>query len=161
MATRKKQELQEQIEETRELDHDDRFEGAIAEAEGVPLEVDEFEEFDGEEEIVPGGPTYDQIEAWKSKFQDKVFLTEIEGDVYIWRPIRRIEYKNLMKAQKGNDSQQARFHLEERICDTCILYPANFRATGMSSGLAGVPSLLSEMVLNKSGFTPTIQAMPL
>lgn len=123
---------------------------------GVEEEVDAFVDIDGEQEITPGGPTFDQVEEWKSKYQGNVFLTEIEGKVYVWRPIRRIEYKNIMKNQNAD-----RYYNEERICDTCILFPQNYRSSAMANGLAGVPTMISELILEKSGFNPTINAVQL
>ena len=124
--------------------------------EGVKQEVDAFEEVDGDQPIVPNGPTLDQVEEWKSRFQDNVFLTEIQGEIYVWRPIRRIEYKGIMKVPNAD-----RYFNEEKICDTCILFPANFRSAAMSNGLAGVPTILSELILEQSGFNPTVNAVRL
>ena len=128
----------------------------VMELDGVQEEVDAFEDIDGEQEIVPGGPTYDMVEDWKSRFQGNVFLTEIEGKIYVWRPIRRIEYKGIMKNANAD-----RYYNEERICDTCVLFPEQYRSAAMSNGLAGVPTMLSELILEKSGFNPTINAVQL
>lgn len=149
MAPRKKQ-VEQEVEQQEELEVE------AVQIEAVEEDVDSFEEVAGDDEIVPGGPTNDQVEDWKSRFQDKVFMTEIESKFYVWRPIRRTEYKNIMKIQNAD-----RYYTEEQICTKCILFPENFRATGMANGLAGVPSVLAELILEKSGFNPTIQAVQL
>ena len=49
---------------------------------------------DGKELLFPDGPTISKVEEWKSLHGD-IFLSEFGEDVYIWRIIRRQEYKAL------------------------------------------------------------------
>lgn len=151
MARAKKEVVEQEVNFDMEMDAEE-----AERIEGVKEEVDAFEEVDGEQPIVPNGPTLDQVEEWKSRFQDNVFLSEIQGEIYVWRPIRRIEYKGIMKIPNAD-----RYFNEEKICDTCILFPANFRSAAMSNGLAGVPTILSELILEQSGFNPTVNAVRL
>ena len=102
---------------------------------------------DGKELLFEGGPTLEKIEEWKSLFSDEIYLTEFDDDVFLWRPINRKEYKDVMKIQ-GADS----FYKEERICERVVLFPANYSFMTMTAGKAGIPTVLSEYIMEKSGF---------
>lgn len=111
----------------------------------------------GDELLFPGGPTFNELEDWKSRFNGEVYMTEFEeDDIYIWRPIKRKEYKDISKIQ-GADQ----FYKEERICEKCVLFPKNYSYVAMTNGKAGTPSLLSELILEKSGFVAKTGAMKL
>lgn len=125
------------------------------------VHIDELgEEVDpskGPELVFPNGPTYDELEKWKSQFNGDIFMTEFDDDdIFIWRPIRRKEYKDISKI---NNADQ--FYKEERICEKCVLFPRNYSYMSMTQGKAGIPSLLSELILEKSGFAAKTGAMRL
>jgi hypothetical protein len=110
----------------------------------------------GEELLFPNGPSVSQVEEWKSRFGDEVYLTEFEEEIFLWRPISRKEYKGVMKIQNADS-----FYKEERICEAVVLYPANYNFMTMTSGKAGIPTLLAELVMEKSGFQAKTGAMKL
>lgn len=110
---------------------------------------------DGKELLFPDGPTISKVEEWKSLHGD-IFLSEFGEDVYIWRIIRRQEYKAIMKVQSADAHYR-----EERICEAVVLYPENYDFNAMANGKAGIPTLLGEMILEKSGFQATTGAMQL
>lgn len=117
---------------------------------------DAFEGEDGESLLFPGGPTLDQVEEWRSRYKD-IYLTEFdEGDVIIWRTLVRKEYKEIMKIN-GADS----YYKEERICEKVVLYPKDFGFMSMAQGKAGIPTLVAELVMEKSGFQAKTGAMRL
>ncbi len=110
-----------------------------------------------EEEIWPKGPTAGQVKAWKKEFGD-VYVTSISYDKHIaWRTLNRLEYKNLFKkmeqlVQAGQLTQsEANLWNEEAISETCILYP-QYDKQSLISEMAGLPSLISQEVLEASGF---------
>lgn len=110
----------------------------------------------GEELLFSEGPSVAQVEEWKSQFGDEVYLTEFEEEIFLWRPISRKEYKQVMKVQNADS-----FYKEERICEACILFPAQYNFMNMSMGKAGVPTLLAELIMEKSGFQAKTAAMKL
>lgn len=110
----------------------------------------------GEELLFPSGPSLKQVEEWKSRFSEEVYLTEFEEDIFLWRPITRKEYKQIMKINNADS-----FYKEERICEACVLYPQNYNFMTMTSGKAGIPTLLAELVMEKSGFQAKTGAMKL
>lgn len=108
----------------------------------------------GEELLFPGGPSLNKIEEWKSQFGGEVYLTEFEEEVFLWRPIKRKEYKEIAKIQNADS-----FYKEERICERCVLYPEGYNFMAMTAGKAGIPTLLAELIMEKSGFQAKTGAM--
>jgi hypothetical protein len=126
------------------------------------IETDEdvalgVEDLPDDELIWPGGPTAGQIKLWKQEYGD-VYVTSITYDKHIaWRTLNRLEYKNLVKkmeqlVQAGQLTQsEANLWNEEAITEICILYPA-YDKQSLVSEMAGLPSLISQEVLEASGF---------
>ena len=117
----------------------------------------EVEDLPDEEQIWPGGPTAGQIKMWKKEYGD-VYVTSITYDKHIaWRTLNRLEYKNLVKkmeqlVQAGQLTQsEANLWNEEAITEICILYPA-YDKQSLVTEMAGLPSLISQEVLEASGF---------
>lgn len=122
----------------------------------VETEVEDREEDEAEGLLFPDGPTLDMVEEWRSRYTN-IYLTEFDdGEVFIWRSLIRKEYKEVMKVQNADS-----FYKEERICERVLLWPQGYNFMAMSSGKAGVPTLISELVLEKSGFQAKTGAMPL
>lgn len=106
--------------------------------------------------LFPNGPTMNQVEEWKSRYKE-IFLTEFDDDlVFIWRTLNRKEYKDIIKIQNADN-----LYREERICERCVVWPENYSYMSMSSGRAGIPSLLAEQVMDKSGFVAKTGALKL
>ena len=135
-------------------------EESMMEQESPVVNIGNVEEDDvslAEQEVFPGGPTYNQLESWKSMYNKEVYMTEFDEDtVFVWRPLKRKEYKDIAKLQNADN-----FYKEERICDKAVLFPENYGHMHMSAGKAGIPTLLSEMILEKSGFVSKTGAMRL
>jgi hypothetical protein len=96
--------------------------------------------------VFEGGPTRREVEEWKEKY-GPVYFTPFEDEVFIWRTLEREEYKSLI-----NDRTLSTMDREEIMCEKCVLYPRNYTREKMKTGKAGQPSLLSEMIMDKSGF---------
>ncbi len=132
---------------------DEAIQDALADEE-APLGVEDLPD---DELIWPGGPTAGQIKLWKQEYGD-VYVTSITYDKHIaWRTLNRLEYKNLVKkmeqlVQAGQLSQtEANLWNEEAITEICILYPA-YDKQSLVAEMAGLPSLISQEVLEASGF---------
>jgi hypothetical protein len=137
MAKKKQEELVEEVE---------LMEAEVSEETTLEVQDDMYGE-DGKELLFPGGPTLDKVEEWKSLHQGEVYLTEFDDEVFLWRPIKRKEYKEIMKVQNADS-----YYKEERICERCILFPENYSFMNMATGKAGIPTLLAELIMEKSGF---------
>lgn len=115
------------------------------------------EDLDENEEIWSGGPTAKMIVDWKEQYGD-VYVTSVTYENHVvWRVLNRLEYKNIVKqmetfVQEGQmTSAEANMWNEEAIANTCILYPA-MDSGELTGSMAGVPSLISQEVLEASGF---------
>ncbi len=99
---------------------------------------------DGEE----GSPTQYELEEWKDMY-GVFYISSIgdDDDLYIWRTLKRLEYKQLIKSGLAND--QMRY--EESVLTRCSLWP-KLNIEVMAQTKAGVVETLAKQVLYKSGF---------
>ena len=126
--------------------------------EKVPVDqAQTVEELEDDQAIFDNGPTAAQIIAWK-KQHGEVYVTSISFDKHIvWRVLSRIEYKQLVKkmetlVQAGQLSNaEANMWNEEAISELCILFPS-YDKKSFTADMAGLPSLISQEVLEASGF---------
>lgn len=125
--------------------------------EDMPEESISVEDLDDAEEIWEGGPNAGQIKMWKQNHGD-VYVTSITFEKHVvWRTLTRNEYKQLVKkmeqlVQAGQlSTAEANLWNEEAITEICLLFPAYDRVA-LSNEMAGLPSLLSQEILEASGF---------
>ena len=118
--------------------------------------VAELEDLDPEAEVWPGGPKAKLVQKWK-KLHREIYVSVFLEDYVLWRPIKRSEYKehvlNLeaMSEAQGLSPSEANFLNEEIITAMCVLYP-KWDMDDLDDGLAGIPSLISQEILEASGF---------
>jgi hypothetical protein len=105
--------------------------------------------------IFPGGPYLSQVQSWKKQFGE-IYIAEINDELYIFRPLNRYEYKQIMATPNLDPLQR-----EEIIVEICTLYPTAFTFEEMSSGKAGIPAVLAEQILEKSGFNRNVSVRAL
>lgn len=142
-----------------EIKSEEESELEIPETSDFDLDGAELEQEEVDEDLLfPGGPTVEDVEEWKSRYNGEVFLTDFEdGEIYLWRPINRKEYKSIMGIEGSSG-----MYREEAICQTVILWPKGNISTKLRTfGKAGVPTLLSELILEKSGYNPNTQTIRL
>ena len=105
-------------------------------------------EIDLKQEIFPGGPTFEVVDEWKARFGEIYSTTFDEDETFIWRTMNRVEYKEVLNI-KGADLM----YREERICTKCVLWPIGYDPIKIAAGKAGIPTLLTEQIMDKSGFS--------
>ena len=122
-----------------------------------PSQATSVEELADDVVIFDNGPTAGQIKAWKKEYGE-VYVTSVSFDKHIvWRVLSRIEYKQLVKKmeqmmQAGQiSSAEANMWNEEAIAELCILFPS-YDKRALTEEMAGLPSLISQEVLEASGF---------
>lgn len=102
-----------------------------------------------DEPLFPGGPYKSQIEAWKKEWEGySIYVTEILTEKFVFRTLNRFEYKQLISLQNVDALQR-----EEVICQTVTLWPGGYEWKTMATDKAGLPSTLSDIIMEKSGFT--------
>ena len=119
----------------------------LEEVDELHEDIEEEARFKGEDEIYPGGPTYDKLQDWKSRFDGEVYMSDFNDTIFIWRPIRRKEYKEIQNIENINE-----YYMEEQICQRCMLWPEDYAMQKMTFGKAGIPTTLSQLIMERSGF---------
>ena len=102
-------------------------------------------------------PTQEWIDEQKKK-HGRIFTTTISGEVYIYRFLKRLEFRELNKGltpemtQQGPvvNSEQA-MEVEDRITEMCTLWPEKYSRDNVP---AAVPAILSAYISDSSGTQP-------
>lgn len=140
-----KNEVQEEVQESVEIQE---------EAQESEPETEWFTGADGvkytEEEwaapVVRNGPSRMEVEEWKER-HGTVYFTPFDSEVFVWRRLLRPEYREIIR-----DTTLNALDREEYFTEKCVLYPRNFSLEKIKKSRAGIASLLSEMIMDKSGF---------
>ncbi|EOO44552.1 hypothetical protein [Bacillus cereus] len=106
----------------------------------------EYSEEEWNAPVVKNGPTRCEIEEWKERYGG-IYFTPFEGEPFVWRTLSRPEYREIIR-----DQTLTALDREEMFTEKCVLFPRNFTIEKMLKSRAGIPSLLSEMIMDKSGF---------
>ena len=103
------------------------------------------------EEISPigivGGPSQVQIDEWKVKFGEIYVVKFSETEKYIYRPMRRFEYKQIVAMGQSENKSFA----EEKIAQMCIVWPT-IDPTKLTTLKAGTVSTIVDLVMSSSNF---------
>ena len=79
-----------------------------------------------------------------------------KGEPFIIRPLERFEYKEIIGTPNTDPLMR-----EEMMCEYCVLYPQQYDFTMMSGQKAGYPAILSEVIMEHSGFTKDVEVQRL
>lgn len=138
-----------------ELEDDEQFLADIEQDD--QKQYTDIEEVPDEEEIWKDGPKAGIVKEWKKQYGD-IYVTSITYDKHVvWRVLNRAEYKQIVKkmeqlVQSGQlSTAEANMWNEETIAELCMLYPRFDKANAVGF-MAGLPSLISQEVLEASGF---------
>ena len=91
------------------------------------------------------GVTQETVNEWKGKFGE-IQLINLGEEQYVFRPIKRFEYKIVM-----NNPDSNRAFNEEKIVQMCVIHPA-MDVTKMPGMKAGTISTLVELIMAASNF---------
>lgn len=102
-------------------------------------------------------PTQEWIVEHKKKY-GRIFTTVIAGEVYVYRYLKRSEFRELNKGltpemtQQGPvvNSEQA-MEVEDNITEMCTLWPEDYSKDNVP---AAVPAILSAYISDSSGTQP-------
>lgn len=104
-----------------------------------------------EEYFCEGGPLKSDIAIWKKQYTHDgggVYTIDnlVEGVVFVYRTITRLEYKEIMAVPNSDALQR-----EERIVNKCLLYPTiNFETMALTAG--GLIGTIAQKILESSKF---------
>lgn len=96
--------------------------------------------------VVRNGPTRGEVENWKKQY-GSIYMTPFDDEIYVWRTLQRPEYREIIR-----DTALTALDREEKFTEKCVLYPYGFSLEKIKESRAGIPSLLAEMIMEKSGF---------
>jgi hypothetical protein len=98
-------------------------------------------------EGITDAPNRIQLEEWKA-IHGTYYMSSIDGsEVYIWRTIKRTEYKSLLTS----GAMEKPGLLEEFLVRKCLLWP-KANPEFMSGSPAGIISTLFKQIYYQSGF---------
>lgn len=106
-------------------------------------------------ENIPDKPTPQQIAAWKQQFGDVYIFGFRADEIYVWRPLLRLEYRQL----RSNTSITEDL-LKEEIVRRCVLWP-RLAPEFTSTCKAGTIDTLFEVIMHGSNFVDPILAVEL
>lgn len=87
------------------------------------------------------------IPQWKQEYK-RVFKNEFDGEIIIWRRLKRKEYKDILKQLVDEDDRL--LSRQEKMVEAAVLFPFNIKE--LLDENAGLATVLSEEILSKSGF---------
>ena len=109
----------------------------------------------------PNAPTQETIMQWKTEYD--VMASGLDADeLYIWRPIMRMEYKQLRRAVMEQAQAQTDPSFDpdaafaEAIVDNCVLWASKPNALVRKAGSYEV--LHEQIMLNSNFLNPTMAA---
>lgn len=85
------------------------------------------------------------VAEWKSAYPE-VFSTTIEDTLYVWRPLTRDEYRQMIRSGFTEENAQ-----HDLIASKCILWPRGYDDL-LSNEPAGYVNMLAKGIMNSSGF---------
>ena len=77
---------------------------------------------------------------------DAVFFSEIDGQLFAYRPLGRKEYKDIITNESLDEWDK-----QDAICTTALFYPTDF---DIDNCIAGIPDQLCNDIINKSCLDP-------
>lgn len=108
-------------------------------------------------EGVEGAPDAFQLEQWKN-IHGQVHVSSILADenLYIWRTLKRHDYKSIIKSGAGKDETL----FQDAVVNKCLLFPQASREWFAFQNAGTIPSL-HKQIMFKSGFVSEEMALSL
>jgi len=100
------------------------------------------------------GPSDEQIEGWKQQFGECYLMSFSPDEPFVFRPINRLEYRNLL--QKAKDDGQ----FQEMVVQRCVLWPS-VGTEILTGGKAGTIPTLYGVIMEGSNFLDPNEAVML
>lgn len=91
-----------------------------------------------------------KITQWKAQY-GKLYKSIIDGEIYIWRKLKRKEYTDLMTDRADDDQISGRiYERQEKIATAVVLFPENIDE--LIAQNAGLATTIADEVILRSGF---------
>jgi len=100
-------------------------------------------------------PSDEMIEQWKGQFGDNIFMLALDEDeMYVWRPLTRHEYKQLLQEVQHEQA------FMEQIVQRCVIWPS-ITPEWLAGGKGGTVPTLHGVIMEGSNFLAPEVAMSL
>ncbi len=143
-----------EVEFEEDTDGPDPFSDEDEESVNLPT----LEQADPNDHLWEGGPTVGEAVAYKQE-HGEIYVTTVTMEKFIlWKTMLRHEYAKVVRTIEQLNAQgelsptELNMIQEELICELCFLHP-KMAGDDFQKELAGIPSLLSQQILESSGFT--------
>jgi len=100
------------------------------------------------------GPSDEEIAMWKEQFGEVYLMSFDLEENFVWRPIKRLEYKNIVQQAKDDA------HYQEMLVQRCVLWP-QVGPELLTGGKAGTIPTLHAVIMEGSNFLEPDQAVML
>lgn len=111
---------------------------------------------------VANAPTQEQIDAWKGRYNDQVFLLALrEDDLYVWKYLEKKEWGAIQSQLKLHQDSDPEAFVQEQVLLKCVLWPRDkvLQAENAERLPAGLKDLLFEVIMAGSYFIAPEQAL--
>lgn len=102
---------------------------------------------------LPNGPGPDQVDLWKANFGDVRVIAFETDEIYVYRTLRRLEWKKLLVDIKEGPSSDA---FQEQVVKKCVLWPALDVAWSATSKAGTIPTLCDVVLENSNFLNPQV-----
>jgi len=96
-------------------------------------------------------PTEETVANWKARHRRVRLLPLSDEEVYFVRPIKRNEYKALLKSAQAGGGEDVETFLRESIVSKCVLWPMMDTAQ-FSDSLGGTVDAVYQVIMDASNF---------
>lgn len=96
-------------------------------------------------------PNAETVEGWKQKYKRVRLMPFSDEEVYFVRPIKRNEYKALLKTAQAGGGEDTETFLRERIVAACVLWPLMDTAQ-FADSYAGTIDAIYQIIMDASNF---------
>lgn len=97
---------------------------------------------------LPGAPKPEQVEQWKAQFGDVYLLPLDAKEIYVWRPLRHLEYQNMLS---NADLTKNDASFREAVVLRALLWP-KLRPEQVANTRAGLMDTLFQVIMQGSYF---------
>ena len=134
---------------------EDMAENSADSGEPTSTEDDEAKKISIEDMIAnfPGAPTREQIDEWKGIYGESNIFASLysEDELYIYRPLSRLEWKNMMSDVNKATPDKRNYLIEEMTVSRGLLFPS-FSVDFKKASHAGTITSLYTQILMVSNF---------
>jgi len=134
---------------------------SLPEDEGLESILDPLEEIS---RTFPGAPSRDVLNSWKIEFGALYAFVPDDEKVFLVRPLRRLEYRNILRDTRGlgqsgvTPAEDIEDLFQEKVVQCCLLHPVvDHKMLTMSE--AGLIPTLFALIMENSKFVSPERAM--